>query len=1295
MLFCLFLFLFEFADSQSQQSHSSAERHLSDSPYNLCRQPLFHRSNVTASSEMHERMANDGRLHSGSAWSAKDSDINQFIMFDLGKKMNVTTIITQGRSHTNEYVREFRIQYGTNGQDFKDYKDVDGMPRLFDGNIDGFSEKRNVFEQPIIAQWIKINPTRWDAKIAMRVEVYGCEYIQDVLRFDGKSMLKRELRKYPISSRREIIRFRFKTNHENGVLLYSRGTQEDYLALQLVENRLLLNINLGASKGGLNSDTRTELSMTLGSLLDDNVFHEIYIQREFRDISLSVDRVIIRDKIPGMFNKLDLDGELYIGGVPHVQRGLVVYDNFTGCIENLYLNHTNVIFAYNNPLDYERNEDNKYTPIGTVSTECGKDFDPSTPVTFRTKDSFVKLPGFEGATSFNVTFQFRTFEQNGLLLYHSFSSEGYIKVYLENARIKVKLAAKDSPEVEIDNFDQTYNDGIWHKVGLSTKKNEAIISVNSIAMITTRIMTIRTGAYYYIGGGWYNNPGFVGCMRRIVVDGTPRHPTDWKDFNKEEVIIDSCLMIDRCNPNPCEHGGICKQNSQDFECECEHTHYAGAVCHTSLNWLSCVHFQNKHPESRYTQTIIDIDGSGPIPPVPVTCEFFPGEERNITYINHEQMQSTKVDGFEEKGSYYQEIQYHAPIQMIETLVNRSRSCVQKLGYECKRSRLLNTPVSDSQQFQPFGWWTSRQNRKMDYWAGALPGSRKCECGISGDCYDPDKWCNCDGGADEWQYDGGELKEKEYLPVKALYFGDTGVPGDRKEGRYNLGPLECNGDMLFENSITFRKSDGVIVLPTFEMGVTSGDIFFEFKTSLERPMVLLYSDGDNGDFIKVSLVSGDQIQFEFSAGKGALGVTVEISGRLDDNEWHSVLIEKNRKEAVVIIDGAQKTQVPEQHGPVRPFKLTSPLYVGATNQEGDDGYVGCMRALVLNGVPVDLAREVTKNPWGLYGVALGCTGKCARNPCQNNGKCIELYDSFKCNCRWTPFKGPICADEIGVNMEPNMMIKYDFKGKWRSTIAERIHVGFTTTDPKGFLLGLESHISKEYLTLMVSNSGHIRLVFDFGFERQELVFKEQDFRRGQYHDVLIERYNDGRNLRMTIDNYPPQEYDFSNSLKASGDAQFDNIQYMYIGKNESMKEGFKGCISRVEFDEIIPIKLYFQEDAHDNINSIPEVITEDFCGIEPVTLRPEEEETRRPPHVNQETIKRFYSNTSTVVYAVVLLIIFALLIFVCCATGKYIRRHKGDYYTQEDEGAAGAFDADTAVLQGRTGHKVQDKKEWFI
>merc|ERR1712079_522188 len=441
----------------------------------------------------------------------------------------------------------------------------------------------------------------------------------------------------------------------------------------------------------------------------------------------------------------------------------------------------------------------------------------------------------------------------------------------------------------------------------------------------------------------------------------------------------------------------------------------------------------------------------------------------------------------------------------------------------------------------------------------------------------------------------------------------------------------------------------------------------------------------------SLIGGNHVQLEYEAGKGPQAVTVETAYRLDDDNWHSVLVERNRKEAMVVVDGARKGQVKEPRGPVRPMLLNNNLYVGA---KGDltDGFVGCMRALVLNGAMVDLVGEAKKE---LYGIGLGCVGKCATNPCMNGGECKEQYSQFECDCRWTPFKGPICADEIGVNMRTNYMIKYDFKGRYKSTIAERIHVGFTTTDPKGFLIGAFSDISQEYLTLMVSNSGHIRLVFDFGFERQEMVFTEQSFMTGQYHDVRIERFDQGRKMMMTIDNHAPQEYDFTNSLKSSADAQFNNIRYLYIGKNESMNEGFVGCISRVEFDEIIPLKLYFQEDPHDNINAIPESITEDFCGIEPVTLKPEEKETRRPPDIDQEKIKDFYDTTSSVILGVILSLIFFLLLLVCIGMGKYMNRHKGDYYTQEDEGARDAFDADTAVLQGRTGHQVQNKKEWFI
>jgi len=323
------------------------------------------------------------------------------------------------------------------------------------------------------------------------------------------------------------------------------------------------------------------------------------------------------------------------------------------------------------------------------------------------------------------------------------------------------------------------------------------------------------------------------------------------------------------------------------------------------------------------------------------------------------------------------------------------------------------------------------------------------------------------------------------------------------------------------------------------------------------------------------------------------------------------------------------------------------------------------------------------------------GKCATNPCMNGGECKEQYSQFECDCRWTPFKGPICADEIGVNMRTNYMIKYDFKGNYKSTIAEKIHVGFTTTDPKGFLLGAYSDISKEYLTLMVTNSGYLRIVFDFGFERQERVFTEQNFLTGQFHDVRIERFDQGRKMMMKVDNYEPQVYNFEASLKSSADAQFNSITSLYVGRNETMAEGFVGCISRVEFDEIIPLKLLFQEDPLSNINAVPETLNEDFCGIEPVTLPPEEEETRRPPSVDEDKIEHLYATSNSEILGSVLAIIFILIVIIAVCIGKYMNRHKGEYMTREDEGAQDAFDADTAVLQGRTGHQVEKKKEWFI
>lgn len=151
---------------------------------------------------------------------------------------------------------------------------------------------------PIIAQWIRVNPTRWNNRISLRVELYGCNYDSDSLYFNGTSLVRLDLLRDPISAARETIRFRFKTSNPNGILVYSRGTQGDYLAVQLKENRLVLNVNLG-------SNIPTTLSV--GSLLDDNIWHDVIISRNRRDIIFSVDRVVVQGRVKGEFDRLNLN----------------------------------------------------------------------------------------------------------------------------------------------------------------------------------------------------------------------------------------------------------------------------------------------------------------------------------------------------------------------------------------------------------------------------------------------------------------------------------------------------------------------------------------------------------------------------------------------------------------------------------------------------------------------------------------------------------------------------------------------------------------------------------------------------------------------------------------------------------------------------------------------------------------------------------------------------------------------------------------------------------------------------
>lgn len=157
--------------------------------------------------------------------------------------------------------------------------------------------------------------------------------MSETLSFNGTSIVYRNLTRYPIRSRRDVINFRFRTALPDGVLIYSKGTQSDYFALQLVDNRLVLNINLGSTlisflyskffKSKMSNrimvfsyflqlyitaiGANVMTSVTAGSLLDDNLWHDVTINRFLNQVSFTVDRVEVKELIKGDFQQMDLD----------------------------------------------------------------------------------------------------------------------------------------------------------------------------------------------------------------------------------------------------------------------------------------------------------------------------------------------------------------------------------------------------------------------------------------------------------------------------------------------------------------------------------------------------------------------------------------------------------------------------------------------------------------------------------------------------------------------------------------------------------------------------------------------------------------------------------------------------------------------------------------------------------------------------------------------------------------------------------------------------------------------------
>uniref|UniRef100_A0A670JLM9 Contactin associated protein family member 4 n=1 Tax=Podarcis muralis TaxID=64176 RepID=A0A670JLM9_PODMU len=1205
-------------------------------------------SSTELSSSHSPGFARLNRRDGAGGWTPLISNKYQWLQIDLGERTEITAVATQGGYGSSDWVTSYLLMFSDSGRNWKQYRQEESI-WAFSGNTNADTVVTYNLQHSIKARFLRFVPLDWNrnGRIGMRIEVYGCAYRSDVADFDGKSFLLYRFNPKSTTALKDIISLQFKTIQRDGILLHREGQNGDHITLALVNGKLSLLINIGDAKI---YSADAQVNITLGSLLDDQHWHSVLIEHFNNQVNFTVDKHTHHFHAKGEFNYLD--------------------------------------------LDYE----------GNISFACSEP--PIIPVTFLNPNSYLSLPGTSGHDEISISFQFRTWNNEGLLLSSKlYQTSGGLLILYKPGKTQSDISAG----AELHN-------GQWHSVSLSAKRNRVSLVVDNESTSSSHAsipIQIFSGDTYYFGGCPSNansseckNPigGFLGCMKLISIDNKAVDLISVQQNsigNFSDLQIDLCGIIDRCLPNYCEHGGECSQSWNSFYCSCADTGYMGATCHYSIYEQSCEAYKHRGNTSGFYY--IDSDGSGPLGPFLVYCNM---TDTTWTVIQHNNTELTRVKSANRENPHTVFFKYAANLEQLQATINHAEHCEQELAYHCKKSRLSN-----KRDGIPFSWWVGKINETQTYWGGSRPDVQKCACGIQGSCIDSHHDCNCDADRNEWTNDTGLLSYKDHLPVTELFITDTNRPNS--EAAYKLGPLLCQGDREFWNAASFNTEASYLHFPTFH-GELSADVSFFFKTTASSG-VFLENLGIK-DFIRIELHSPTEVTFSFDVGNGPNEITVQSPASLNDNQWHYVKAERNIKEASLQVDQLpQRTHTASSDGHIR-LQLNSQLFVGGTASR-QKGFLGCIRSLQLNGGALDLEERAKVTP----GVKPGCPGHCSSygNLCHNGGKCKEKYNGFSCDCTFSAYTGPFCKKEISAYFGAGSSVVYNFQesyslAKNSSSHAASFHpdmtlnreaitFAFRTTRIPSLLLYVSSFY-KDYLSIILAKNGDLQIRYKLDSHQAPDIFSInfKSMADGQLHRVKINREEE--KLFVEIDHNERMKFFLSS------DTQFNAIKSLTLGKilensdvdPDTMKansQGFLGCLSSVQFNHIAPLKAALHHSSSAPV-TVKGHFTQSNCGTLAGADSTSSETTHSfadhsGPIDEGEPLANAIRSDSAIIGGVIAVVIFILLCIAAIAVRIY--KKKSVYKKKEVKGSEKEDSAETALKSELSMQNTvnESQKEYFF
>nr|XP_046147836.1 neurexin-3-like isoform X20 [Oncorhynchus gorbuscha] len=1002
---------------------------------------------------------------------------------------------------------------------------------------------------------------------------------ENVATFRGSEYFCYDLSQNPIQSSSDEITLSFKTWQRNGLLLHT-GKSADYVNLALKDGAVSLVINLG-------SGAFEAIVEPVNGKFNDNGWHDIKVTRNLRQVTISVDGILTTTGYTQEdYTMLGSDDFFYVGGSPSTADlpGSPVSNNFMGCLKEVVYKNNDIRLELSR---LARIVDPKMKLQGDVVFKC-ENVATLDPINFESPDSYLSLPKWNTKRMGSISFDFRTSEPNGLILFtHGKAQDRRDAAGKKNYKVDFfavelldgglyLLLDMGSGTIKVKATQNKVNDGAWHHVDIQRDGRSGIISVDNrrtpfTASGENEILDLEGDLY--LGGLPDNrvglvlptelwtamlNYGYVGCIRDLFIDGRSKNIRAISESQNTTGIRPTCSKVTgkQCDSNPCKNNGVCKEGWNRFICDCTGTGFWAGTCEREASILS-------------------YDGSMYMKVVMPSVMHTEAEDVSLRFKSQHAFGLLMATNSRDSADT---LRLELDSGRVKLTINLD--CVRINCNTSKGPEILYA----GQKLNNYDWHSVRVVRRGKNFKLTVDEDM-AEGQMAGD-HTRLEFHNVETGI---------LTERRFVSsspppfvghLQGLKFNGMFYIDMCKNGDIDFCELNARFGMRFiiADPVTFKSKGSYLGLATLQ-AYTTMHLFFQFKTTSPDGFIL-FNSGDGNDFIAVELVKGF-VHYVFDLGNGPSLLKGNSDSALNDNLWHNVVITRDATNTHTLkVDAKSVTQ--NVNG-AKNLDLKGDLFVAGLGPNmyqnlpklvvSREGFQGCLASVDLNGRLPDLINDALFRSGQIERGCEGPSTTCQEDSCANMGVCIQQWENFTCDCTMTSYTGTQCNDPGTTYIfgKGGGLITYTWPNNERpSTRTDRLAVGFSTTIKDGILVRIDSAPRLgDYIMLHITE-GKVGVTFNIGTSDISVKEVTMTINDGKYHLVRFTR--NGGNATLQVDNWPINEH-FPTGRQLT---IFNTQATISIGGNDR-KRPYQGQLSGLYYNGLKVLNMAAEGHANIKVN----------------------------------------------------------------------------------------------------------------